>query len=142
MKIIMYLLALIAGVALSLEGAIYAELGKSIGQLESSLYNFVVGSVILALLVLFFGKGDIVQATRLPKWMLLGGLLGTIYLTVIIMIAPLLGLAITMIAVVAGQLLSSMYIEHHGWMGARVSRMNRYHLIALGSLTIALLLLI
>lgn len=35
MKIVMYLLALIAGSALSLEGAIYVELEKNIGQLEA-----------------------------------------------------------------------------------------------------------
>lgn len=141
MKIIMYLLALVAGSALSLEGAIYAELGKNIGQLESSLYNFVVGSVILGLLVLFAGKGDITKVTKLPKWMLTGGLLGTIYLTIIIILAPELGLAITMIAVVAGQLFASMLIEHYGWLGSSIVRVNRYHLIALTALTATLLLL-
>ncbi len=40
----------------------------------------------------------------------MGGLLGTIYLTIIIMLAPQLGLVITMILVVAGQLLASMLI--------------------------------
>ncbi|UNM96355.1 DMT family transporter [Ignatzschineria rhizosphaerae] len=142
MKIVMYLLALIAGTALSVEGAIYAELGKNIGQLESSLYNFVVGSVILGLLVLFAGKGNIGKITKLPKWMLMGGVLGTIYLTIIIILAPRLGLAITMIGVVAGQLLASMLIEHHGWLGSSIVRVNRYHVIALTALAAALLLLI
>ena len=40
----------------------------------------------------------------------MGGLLGTIYLTIIIMLAPQLGLVIKMILVVAGQLLASMLI--------------------------------
>lgn len=142
MKIVMYLLALIAGSALSLEGAIYAELGKRIGQLESSLYNFAAGSVILGLLVLFAGKGDITKVTKLPKWMLTGGLLGTIYLTIIIILAPELGLAITMIAVVAGQLLASMLIEHYGWLGTTIVRVNRYHVVALTALSVALFLLI
>ena len=41
MRLIFYVLALLAGAALSFEGAIYAELGKSIGQLETSFYNFL-----------------------------------------------------------------------------------------------------
>lgn len=142
MKIVMYLLALITGSALSLEGAIYVELEKNIGQLESSLYNFVVGSVILGLLVLFAGRGDLTKISKLPKWILMGGLLGTIYLTIIIMLAPQLGLAITMILVVAGQLLASMLIEHRGWFGSTIVRVNRYHMIALSALSAALLLLI
>lgn len=142
MKIVMYLLALIAGVALSLEGAIYGELGKNIGQLESSLYNFAIGSIILALLVLFWGKGSLSTVTKAPKWMLLGGVLGTIYLTIIVIVAPKLGIAITMIAVVAGQLVSSMLIEHKGWLGSQLVRVNRYHIASIAFLSIALLMLV
>ena len=142
MKVVMYLLAMIAGAALSLEGAIYGELGKNIGQLESSLYNFVVGSVILGLLVLFWGKGNLAEVTKAPKWMLPGGLLGTIYLTIIIIAAPKLGIAITMIAVVAGQLIASMLIEHKGWLGAQLIRINRYHIASVFFLSIALFLLV
>lgn len=43
MRFISYLLALLAGAALSFEGAIYAELGKTIGQIETSFYNFFMG---------------------------------------------------------------------------------------------------
>lgn len=142
MKAVMYLLALIAGAALSLEGAIYGELGKNIGQLESSLYNFAIGSIILALLVLFWGKGNLSMITKAPKWMLLGGVLGTIYLTIIVIVAPKLGIAITMIAVVAGQLVSSMLIEHKGWLGSQLVRVNRYHIASIAFLSIALLMLV
>ena len=142
MKIVMYLLALIAGAALSLEGAIYGELGKNIGQLESSLYNFAIGSIILALLVLFWGKGSLSTVTKAPKWMLLGGVLGTIYLTIIVIVAPKLGIAITMIAVVAGQLVSSMLIEHKGWLGSQLVRVNHYHVASIAFLSIALLMLV
>ena len=45
MRFLSYLLALLAGAALSFEGAIYAELGKSIGQIETSFYNFFMGSI-------------------------------------------------------------------------------------------------
>ncbi len=41
MRFIFYILALLAGAALSFEGAIYAELGKTIGQIETSFYNFL-----------------------------------------------------------------------------------------------------
>lgn len=56
MRFISYLLALLAGAALSFEGAIYAELGKTIGQIETSFYNFFMGSIIMGLLWLFLEK--------------------------------------------------------------------------------------
>lgn len=40
MRYFSYLLALFAGAALSFEGAIYGELGKTIGQLETSFTTF------------------------------------------------------------------------------------------------------
>lgn len=40
MRLIAYVLALLAGAALSFEGGIYAKLGESIGKLETGFYNF------------------------------------------------------------------------------------------------------
>lgn len=114
MRYIFYVLALLAGAALSFEGAIYAELGKTIGQLETSFYNFFMGSIILGLLWLFFGKGKLSYAVEAPKWTLLGGLLGVVYLTAIVVSVPFVGVGISMVAVIIGQLIMSMIIEHFG----------------------------
>ncbi|RSL28678.1 EamA-like transporter family protein, partial [Salibacterium salarium] len=67
MRYLSYILALLAGAALSLEGAIYGELGKTIGQLETSFYNFFMGSIIIGLLWLFFGKGKLSYTVEAPK---------------------------------------------------------------------------
>lgn len=45
-KFVFYIIAIVAGIFLSIEGSIYAVLGDHIGKLESSLYNFAVGSII------------------------------------------------------------------------------------------------
>ena len=34
----------------------YAILGESIGKLESSFYNFAIGTIILGIALLFWGK--------------------------------------------------------------------------------------
>ncbi len=73
MRYLSYILALIAGSALSFEGAIYGELGKTIGQLETSFYNFFMGSIIMGILWLLFGKGKLSYTVEAPKWSLLGG---------------------------------------------------------------------
>jgi bacterial/archaeal transporter family-2 protein len=140
MRYIAYIFALIAGAALSLEGAIYAELGNTIGKLETSFYNFLFGSIIVGLLWLFFGKGKIPYVTEAPKWSLLGGLLGVVYLTVIVISVPLVGVGITMVSVILGQLITSMVIEHFGWFGISRMRMNKEKILSVVCMIIALIL--
>jgi len=141
MRLIFYVLALLAGAALSFEGAIYAELGKSIGQLETSFYNFFVGSIIMVLLWLFFGKGDLSYTLKAPKWSLLGGAMGVVYLTSIVVSVPFVGVGVTMVAVIIGQLLMSMVIEHFGWLGSQRTRVNKEKVFAVISMIIALILI-
>jgi bacterial/archaeal transporter family-2 protein len=140
MRYFAYILALLAGTALSFEGAIYGELGKSIGQLETSFYNFFMGSIIMGLLWLFFGKGKLSYVVEAPKWSLLGGILGVVYLTSIVISVPFVGVGITMVAVIIGQLVMSMVIEHYGWLGSQKSRINKEKIFAVISMIIALVL--
>ncbi|MGG0738882.1 DMT family transporter [Niallia taxi] len=141
MRYIFYVLALLAGAALSFEGAIYAELGKTIGQLETSFYNFFMGSIIMGLLWLFFGKGRLSYAVEAPKWTLLGGLLGVVYLTAIVVSVPFVGVGISMVAVIIGQLIMSMIIEHFGWLGSKKTKINKEKIFAVLSMIIALILI-
>ncbi|PPA69604.1 DMT family transporter [Jeotgalibacillus proteolyticus] len=140
MRYIAYLAALLGGAALSLEGAIYGELGKTIGKLETSFYNFFVGSIILAVLWLFFGKGRLSYTLEAPKWKLLGGVLGVVYLTTIVISVPFVGVGITMVAVIIGQLAMSIIIEHYGWLGSQVAKINKEKILAVISMIIALVL--
>ncbi|WP_160724961.1 DMT family transporter [Bacillus sp. USDA818B3_A] len=141
MRYLSYILALLAGSALSFEGAIYGELGKTIGQLETSFYNFFMGSIIMGLLWIFFGKGKLSYAVEAPKWSLLGGVLGVVYLTAIVISVPFVGVGISMVAVIIGQLVMSMVIEHYGWLGSKQTRINKEKVFAVISMMIALILI-
>lgn len=134
MKIVYYVLALLAGIALSVEGAIYGELGNFVGKLESSFYNFFAGTIIIGLIVLFFGKGSLGYTFRAPKWTLLG----SIYLTILIISIPLVGVGLAMISVIIGQMIASMVIEHYGWLGSPKRPINRDKLTASALMLVAL----
>ena len=141
MRYFNYILALIAGAALSLESAFLGEMGKTVGELESSLYAFVMGAIIMALIWLFLGKGNLRYLFEAPKWQLAGGSLGATYLTLIIISVPYIGVGMAMVAVVVGQLLISMLIEHYGWLGSRHIRLNKEKVLAVASMVVALLLI-
>lgn len=141
MKLFVYILAIIAGSVLSFESAIYGKLGENIGQLETSFYNFLMGTLILGVLVLFFGKGKLSYVSEAPKWSLLGGGLGVIYLTVIVLSVPFVGVGITMTAVIIGQLVMSMVVEHFGWLGIEKTKVNKEKVFAVIAMVIALILI-
>ncbi|MFS0749433.1 DMT family transporter [Oceanobacillus sp. 1P07AA] len=141
MRYLAYILAVLAGAALSFESAIYGQLGETIGELETSFYNFFMGSLIMGLLWLFFGKGRLSYAMEAPKWSLLGGVLGVVYLTAIVISVPYVGVGITMVTVIIGQLIMSMVIEHFGWLGIKQTRINKEKVFAVISMIIALILI-
>ncbi|MBN9653984.1 DMT family transporter [Halobacillus sp. GSS1] len=141
MKAWIYLIALFAGVSLSIEGAIYGELGETVGKLESSFYNFFVGSIILGIVLLFLGQGSLSYTFKAPKWQLSGGFLGVIYLTILIFAIPMVGVGAAMISVIVGQLAMSMIIEHKGWLGSKANKVKKEKVTAVLLMTISLFLI-
>ena len=100
--------------------------------MESSLYNFAVGSIILAIALLFLGKGSLSYTVRAPKWELTGGLLGVVYLTVLVFAIPVIGVGLAMGSVVVGQMIMSAIIEHYGLLGSekkplRIEKLSRLY---------------
>ncbi|MCY8111083.1 DMT family transporter, partial [Bacillus spizizenii] len=90
---------------------------------------------------LFFGKGELSYTLKAPKWSLLGGVMGVVYLTSIVVSVPFVGVGITMVAVIIGQLVMSMVIEHFGWLGSKKTRVNKEKIFAVISMIIALILI-
>lgn len=140
-RLAFYIVAIISGVFLSIEGTIYSELGKHIGTLESSLYNFVAGSIILFFFLLFFGKGSFSYTFKAPKWELTGGILGVIYLTVLVIGIPYAGVGLAMGSVVVGQMIISAVIEHFGLLGSEVKSVRKEKVLAIFLMLIALILI-
>lgn len=138
MKVFYYLLALLGGIALSLEGAIGSALGETIGELESTFYIFFTGSIILGLITLFFGKGNLMKTARIPRWQLLGGILGTTYLTLIFIAVPYIGVGTAMVSVIVGQMVMSMIIEHFGWIGSKKIKITRNRILSIVCMAVAL----
>ncbi|MGG3799656.1 DMT family transporter [Metabacillus fastidiosus] len=131
MKIILLLLSVIAGAAIATQSQINGSLGKKIGVLEGSFISFAVGTLILFFFVLFFGKGNLLLAFEVPKWQLVGGILGALYLSISVLAVPKIGVASTLIAVVIGQVVVSTVIDHFGLFGGTRFPIDGLKLIAI-----------
>jgi transporter family-2 protein len=118
-KLFYVFLTLIGGLMIGLQAPINSSLGKKIGGFEGAFVSFLIGTVVLFLLIIFFGKGNILQIATVSRWQLLGGILGTFFVTVIILSVPHIGVASAILATILGQLLIGLIIDHFGFFGVQ-----------------------
>jgi transporter family-2 protein len=117
MKLLLVLLVTLAGMGLSVEAGLLGPLGSKIGHWWAALIIFSVGSAILFLLTLFGGARKGPALSELPRWQLIGGFLGLAYVIVLTLATPRIGVAMTMVAILSGQVGKSVLIDHFGWFG-------------------------
>lgn len=112
------LLAVMGGMALAIQGQINGGLGKKIGVIEGAFFNFALGSMALLFVLLFFGNGQISAISTVPKWQLVGGFLGALFVLNQVLVVPKIGVSATFLAVIVGQIILSVIIDHFGLFGA------------------------
>lgn len=118
LKLLFPLLALIAGMAVAVQGQINGGLGKRIGVIEGSFFSFALGTLFLLFVLIFFGNGQISAVTTVPKWQLIGGILGAFFIIVQVLVVPKIGVSTTLLAIIVGQIILSVVIDHFGLFGA------------------------
>lgn len=75
-----------------------------------------------------------------PGWQLLGGVLGPVYVVILTLATPAIGIALTMIGILAGQVFKSLLIDHYGLLGTPHRKINAKRIVALGFIIAALIL--
>ncbi|WP_221566587.1 DMT family transporter [Alkalihalobacillus sp. TS-13] len=119
MNLMMVIIVFIGGIAVAVQAGVNGGLGKQVGVIEGAFLSFLIGTVTLFLMMIFFGKGNILQATAVPRWQLIGGVLGAFYVFAMVLAVPKIGVAASLISVIAAQLITSSVIDHFGWLGMK-----------------------
>jgi transporter family-2 protein len=98
----------------------------------SALVAFVVGSVLLAILVVsgLFERGDFRGLTKVPWWAWTGGVLAVFSSLAGIVALPSMSSATIIGAAIFGQLIASMVIDHFGWFNVPAVPINTSRVIA------------
>ena len=110
-------LALLAGAMLPVQVGVNNALRGALGHpLWASLASFFVGTIVLLLATIAL-KIPVPTLAKAPLWMWTGGVLGVIYVSLSIILAPRLGAAALVGLIVAGQLGASLLVDHFGWLG-------------------------
>ena len=139
------LIALLAGGFIALQAPINAEAAVRLGHpLTAATMSFCVGTVALIVLTALFARNDThLEAFKsLPLYMLLGGgLLGAVYVTVNLMLAPRIGVAAVMALGIAGQLFTALLVDRLGLFalmerGLTFGRVSGALLVLVGALMV------
>jgi transporter family-2 protein len=113
-------LALIAGLAGSVQVAVMGRFGERIGTFEAFAANLAFSTAIAftVLLVVRQGVGAFGEAFRAPWWYWVGGGgMGVVVVLTITLVTPRLGAAATIGLLIAGQLAMASLIDRYGWFG-------------------------
>lgn len=139
-KLIFPLLAMIGGMALAVQSQINGGLGRKVGVIEGSFISFFIGTLALLFILIFFGRGEISAISTVPKWQLLGGLLGAFFVMVQVIAVPKIGVSAALMAVIVGQIVLGAIIDHFGLFGGTPHPIDAKKLVALVLLLFSLFL--
>jgi len=113
-------LALVAGLAGSVQVAVMGRFGERIGAFEALAANLVFSSLV-AVAVLFALRQSLAgfgEAVRAPWWYWVGGGgMGLVVVLTITVVTPRIGAAATIGLLIAGQLAMGSLIDRYGWFG-------------------------
>jgi len=120
MQSVSMLLAFLVGAGLVVQVALNMTISKAVGSAPlAALANFVVGTAVIALLLLAF-RVELPareQWAAVPWWAWLGGTLGAAYVATATFTGPRLGALLLLALTVGGQMIASMIVDHYGLLG-------------------------
>jgi transporter family-2 protein len=121
MSSVAYIIAAFAiGTTLALQPAINAVMGRVLGSpLLASVLSIAISLIVVvpAWLTVGQGAGDLARVSALPWWVVFGGVIGVVVVAGSMTLAPLMGIALFSVCVVAGQLGAATVIDHLGAFG-------------------------
>jgi transporter family-2 protein len=126
--------AVVIGACLSLQPPINAAMARTLGSAWlAACVSIAISLVVVVLSWSTFGGrgGDLGQAGALPWWVLLGGVIGVVFVAGSVVVVPVLGVALFFVCVVAGQLLGSTLADQLGAFGMPVRPLDPLKLLGL-----------
>lgn len=139
-KLFFPLLALIAGMAAAAQSQINGGLGRKIGVIEGAFVSFSLGTLVLLFALIFFGNGQISTVSSVPKWQLIGGILGAFFVLIQVLVVPKIGVSTALLAVIVGQIIFGVVIDQFGLFGAERRPLELNKITAIVLMFIALYL--
>ena len=117
--ILIILVGLAGGVAVGLQSPMASMLTQKLGLFESVFIVHIGGAIIALIPMLIYGN-KLSQWRSVPWYTLGAGIFGLVVIAAISYMIPRVGVAASIITVVAGQLLVGSILDQYGLLGASI----------------------
>lgn len=119
--------AMLAAAIIPIQAIVNGRLGQEVqNPLLAALISFAGGTIALAILLVVSARGvpTLPAGAELPWFLFTGGLLGAVFVTVVLILVPKIGTANVLAAAIAGQLLMSLIVDHYSLLGVPQSSVS------------------
>ncbi len=116
-------LAAAAGAGIAMQAGINAQLGRHLGHpLWAALASFGIGTVLIVPLLALWNvqPPDLARAFSGPLWIWTGGAIGLFFVVMALILAPITGMGAFLAAMIGGQMIAALVIDHFGLIGLAV----------------------
>jgi len=144
--LIAIVIGLAAGGLLGAQPSINGQLGRSLEHpLQASLISFASGTAIILVVLLFLGSLPpvfLTPARELPWWIWCGGAIGVVMVTTSLILVPRVGSLPWFAAVMTGQTLAALCIDHFGLLGNPKTPTSPFRLLGVGLLVAGVIMIV
>jgi transporter family-2 protein len=130
--ILIILIGLAGGVAVGLQSPLASMISQRLGTFESIFIVHIGGALAALIPLLFMGGGKLGNWRSVPWYTLGAGIFGLVVIGAISYMIPRVGVAASIITLVAGQLLVGTILDHFGLLGAAQKSLDVTRAVGLG----------
>ncbi len=131
---ILFLIAIIGGAAVTLQGQFMGLMDQGLGTRESVFITYAGGGLLVGLAMLAARGGNLRAWQGVPWYALSAGALGLLIVGIIGYTVPRLGLSTAFTIMVASQFIMASILDHFGLLGAVARPMELSRLAGVGVL--------
>jgi len=127
MQWIFVIIAFAVGLLIPYQAIINAKLSKEIlNPYAAALISFTGGFLFFLVINLFRANtmASLKNSLSLPPYLLLGGIIGSIFIISAIFLVPKLGSTAWVALLVSGQMIMSLVLDHYGILGLQHKALN------------------
>ena len=110
--------AAIGGIVVALQAQFIGLLDQHLGTLESVFITYVGGGLLILLVMVGSGGGNLLNWRSAPWYALSAGAAGLVIIGALSYTVPRLGLVPAFTVFVASQFIAGAVLDHFGWLGA------------------------
>lgn len=125
------LIGLAGGIAVGLQSPLSSLMSQRIGTLESVFIVHIGGAVAALLPLFFYSGGKLSQWRSVPWYALVAGVFGLVVIGAVSYMIPRIGVAASIVTIVAGQILVGTLLDHFGLLGAAQRSLDTARLLGL-----------